>query len=163
MAAVTLSNIQKRFGDVSAVRDLNLQVRDGEFISLGSIEPQFYAELLRLTEIDPESLPKQMDRNEWPALKARFTEVFKTKTRDEWCEIMEHTDVCFAPVLSLDESPEHAQHMMLVVAVVPAAAPPTNTRRRRTTLSPPRSRRLQTQPRAGRRSRRPRRPRRSAG
>ena len=83
------------------------ETADGKYVSIGSIEPQFYAELLRLTGIDPESLPKQMDKGQWPALKARFAEVFKTKTRDEWCEIMEHTDVCFAPVLSMDEAPQH--------------------------------------------------------
>jgi alpha-methylacyl-CoA racemase len=83
------------------------ETSDGKYVSIGSIEPQFYAELLRLTGIDPETLPKQMDKREWPALKARFAEVFKTKTRDEWCELMEHTDVCFAPVLSMDEAPQH--------------------------------------------------------
>ena len=83
------------------------EAADGKYVSIGSIEPQFYAELLRLTGIDPESLPKQMDKSQWPALKERFAEVFKTKTRDEWCELMEHTDVCFAPVLSMDEAPEH--------------------------------------------------------
>ena len=83
------------------------ETADGKWVSIGSIEPQFYAELLRLTGIDPESLPKQMDKSQWPALKVRFAEVFKTKTRDEWSEIMEHTDVCFAPVLSMDEAPQH--------------------------------------------------------
>lgn len=83
------------------------ETADGKYVSIGSIEPQFYAELLRLTGIDPESLPKQMDKSQWPALKERFAEVFKTKTRDEWCELMEHTDVCFAPVLTMDEAPGH--------------------------------------------------------
>lgn len=83
------------------------ETADGKYVSIGSIEPQFYAELLRLTEIDPESLPKQMDKSAWPELKVRFAEVFKTKTRDQWCEIMEHTDVCFAPVLAMDEAPLH--------------------------------------------------------
>jgi alpha-methylacyl-CoA racemase len=83
------------------------ETADGKYVSIGSIEPQFYAELLRLTGIDPESLPKQMDKSQWPALKERFAEVFKTKTRDEWCELMEHTDVCFAPVLTMDEAPQH--------------------------------------------------------
>ena len=83
------------------------ETADGKYVSIGSIEPQFYAELLRLTGLDPETLPKQMDKRAWPALKERFAEVFKTKTRDEWCELMEHTDVCFAPVLSMDEAPQH--------------------------------------------------------
>ena len=80
---------------------------DGKWVSIGSIEPQFYAELLRLTEIDPASLPSQHDRSRWPELKERFAAVFKTKTRDEWCALMEHTDVCFAPVLTMDEAPAH--------------------------------------------------------
>ena len=83
------------------------ETADGKYVSIGSIEPQFYAELLRLTELADQELPRQMDRSEWPALKERMAEIFKAKTRQEWCEIMEHTDVCFAPVLSMDEAPEH--------------------------------------------------------
>ena len=73
------------------------ETSDGRYVSIGSIEPQFYAELLRLTGLADAELPRQMDRTEWPDLKVRFEALFKTKTRDEWCEIMEHTDVCFAP------------------------------------------------------------------
>lgn len=83
------------------------ETADGRYISIGSIEPQFYAELLRLTGLDGEELPRQMDRSAWPDLTDRFAEIFKQKTRDEWCEIMEHTDVCFAPVLAMDEAPQH--------------------------------------------------------
>jgi alpha-methylacyl-CoA racemase len=83
------------------------ETADGKYVSVGSIEPQFYAELLRLTGIDPAELPAQHDRTHWVALKERFTAVFKEKTRDEWCELMEHTDVCFAPVLTMDEAPLH--------------------------------------------------------
>ncbi len=81
---------------------------DGEYISIGSIEPQFYAELLRLTglEADPEFQP-QMNHANWPHLKSRLAEVFATKTRAEWCALMEHTDVCFAPVLTMSEAAEH--------------------------------------------------------
>src|SRR4051794_22370343 len=81
--------------------------KDGEFISLGSIEPQFYAELRRLAGLDDALYDGQMDAKNWPAMKAKMTEVFKTKTRAEWCAIMEGTDVCFAPVLSLSEAPRH--------------------------------------------------------
>ena len=80
---------------------------DGKYVSIGSIEPQFYAELLRLTGMDAEELPWQHDRSQWPALKERFAEVFRSKTRDEWCQIMEGTDVCFAPVLTMEEAPHH--------------------------------------------------------
>jgi alpha-methylacyl-CoA racemase len=81
---------------------------DGKYISVGSIEPQFYAELLRLTGLsdDPE-FANQMDRNLWPVLKGRLEVVFHQKTRDEWCSIMEHTDVCFAPVLTMSEAIAH--------------------------------------------------------
>ncbi|MEO6629422.1 MAG: CoA transferase, partial [Aquihabitans sp.] len=83
------------------------ETADGKYVSIGSIEPQFYRELLRLTGLDGEDLPYQHDQSNWPALKERFAEVFRQKTRDEWCELMEGTDVCFAPVLSLPEAPEH--------------------------------------------------------
>ncbi len=85
---------------------------DGRYISLGSIEPQFYAELLRLTglEGDPE-FAKQMDKTEWPALKERLRAVFAGKTRDEWCALMEATDVCFAPVLTMSEAAAHPHNV----------------------------------------------------
>lgn len=85
---------------------------DGEYVSIGSIEPQFYAELLRLTGLadDPE-FQRQMDQDQWPHLKERLTQVFAAKTRDEWCEIMEHTDVCFAPVLRMDEARRHPHNV----------------------------------------------------
>ena len=78
---------------------------DGKYISIGSIEPQFYAELLRLTGLtdDPE-FAQQMDKDVWPHLKTRLRQLFETKTRDEWCALMEHTDVCFAPVLTMGEA-----------------------------------------------------------
>ena len=85
---------------------------DGGYISLGSIEPQFYAELLRLTGLsDDPQFAKQMDKSQWPALKDRLREVFKGKTRDEWCALMEHTDVCFAPVLTMAEAAEHPHNI----------------------------------------------------
>lgn len=83
------------------------ETKDGKYVSIGSIEPQFYAQLLELTGLKGEALPHQMDRSGWPKLKERLTAIFKTRTRDEWCEVMEGTDVCFAPVLSLAEAPEH--------------------------------------------------------
>ncbi len=75
------------------------ETADGKYVSIGSIEPQFYAELLRLTGLEGEELPWQQDRNAWPAMKERLAGIFRTKTRDEWCELMEGSDVCFAPVL----------------------------------------------------------------
>ena len=83
------------------------ETSDGKYISLGSIEPQFYAELLEKLGLTGEDLPHQMDKSGWPALKARFETIFKTQTRDHWCALMEGTDICFAPVLSMDEAPNH--------------------------------------------------------
>ena len=85
---------------------------DGEYISIGSIEPQFYAELLELSGLGEQAdLAKQMDRAQWPAMKERVTDLFKTKSRDEWSAIMEHSDVCFAPVLSMDEATQHPHNI----------------------------------------------------
>jgi alpha-methylacyl-CoA racemase len=85
---------------------------DGNYVSIGSIEPQFYAELLRLTGLDSdEQFAKQMDRTEWPSLKSRLTELFAQRTREEWCELMETTDVCFAPVLTMSEAAEHPHNV----------------------------------------------------
>ena len=84
---------------------------DGEYISLGSIEPQFYAELLRITGLDQEGLPKQMDRSQWPKMKLKIAETIRSKTRDQWVELMEGTDVCFAPVLSPSEACAHPHNV----------------------------------------------------
>ncbi|GAC1536732.1 MAG: CaiB/BaiF CoA-transferase family protein [Acidimicrobiales bacterium] len=84
------------------------ETADGKYVSIGSIEPQFYAELLRLTGLsDDPDFGHQMDRAAWPALKERLKLVFKSRTRAQWCEVMEGTDVCFAPVLSMAEAPDH--------------------------------------------------------
>ncbi len=83
------------------------ETRDGKYISIGSIEPQFYAELLEKLELGDEDLPPQMDKAGWAGLKERFEGLFKAKTRAEWCEIMEGSDVCFAPVLSMSEVADH--------------------------------------------------------
>ncbi len=84
---------------------------DGEYVSIGSIEPQFYSILLEKLELDPAELPRQQDREQWPALKVKVASIFKTKTRDEWCETMEHTDLCFAPVLNWSEAPNHPHNV----------------------------------------------------
>ncbi len=84
---------------------------DANYISLGSIEPQFYAELIKLSGLEGEDLPAQMDRGGWGAMKERLTAIFLTKTRTEWCEIMEGTDVCFAPVLTIPEAYEHPHNV----------------------------------------------------
>ncbi|HEX2577595.1 MAG TPA: CaiB/BaiF CoA-transferase family protein [Aquihabitans sp.] len=83
------------------------ETSDGRYVSIGSIEPQFYRELLRLTGLEGAELPAQHDRSQWPAMKERLAEVFRAKTSAEWCELMEGTDVCFAPVLPMAEAPHH--------------------------------------------------------
>jgi alpha-methylacyl-CoA racemase len=85
---------------------------DGTYISIGSIEPQFYAELMELSGLGKDAdFPPQMTTDQWPAMKERVAEVFKTKSRAQWCEIMEHSDVCFAPVLSMEEATEHPHNV----------------------------------------------------
>src|SRR3954449_8385581 len=79
----------------------------GNFISIGSIEPQFYALLRDLAGLSEPDFDAQMERKAWPGLKQKLVDVFKTKTREQWCKIMEGTDVCFAPVLTMAEAPQH--------------------------------------------------------
>jgi alpha-methylacyl-CoA racemase len=83
------------------------ETSDGKYISIGAIESKFYAELIAKLGLASEDLGDQMDRSHWPKLKERFTELIKTKTREEWCAILEGTDACFAPVLSMAEAADH--------------------------------------------------------
>lgn len=83
---------------------------DGKYIALGAIEPQFYAELRQRCGIDDPLFDGQMDAARWPLLKLRLADVFRTRTRGEWCDILEGTDACFAPVLDWDEAPLHAHN-----------------------------------------------------
>ena len=115
---------------------------DGEFISLGSIEPQFYSELLRITEIDQSENPKQMDRAGWAEMKSKIGDVIKGKTRPEWEELMEGTDVCFAPVLSMDEAYEHPHNkqrntFIEIAGVMQPAPAPRFSRTPASVSSPP--------------------------
>lgn len=86
------------------------ETRDGKFVSVGAVEAKFYAILLDKLGLDPTSLPGQMDKAHWPAMRERFAALFRQKTRDEWCAIMEGTDICFAPVLSIREAADHAHN-----------------------------------------------------
>jgi alpha-methylacyl-CoA racemase len=103
------------------------ETADGRYVSIGSIEPQFYAELLRLTGLEGEELPFQHDRAKWPEMKERLAAIFRTRTRDEWCALMEGTDVCFAPVLAIPEAVEHphnvARGTFVEVAGIPQPGP----------------------------------------
>ncbi|HEV2547270.1 MAG TPA: CaiB/BaiF CoA-transferase family protein [Stellaceae bacterium] len=80
---------------------------DGKYISLASIEDKFLEEFLRRMEIDAKEMPAKMDKARWPEAKAKLARRFKSKTRDEWCRLLEGSDACFAPVLTLEEAPAH--------------------------------------------------------
>ncbi len=90
---------------------------DGNFVSIGSIEPQFYAELLKHTNLEQvyvdlgEPMPTQMDKAKWPEMKAHLEAIFVTKSRDEWSALLEGTDICFAPVLTMDEAAQHPHNV----------------------------------------------------
>ena len=84
---------------------------DGRYISIGSLEPQFYALLLEKAEITDPEFQEQLDEAAWPAKREKLIQLFKSKTRKQWCDIMEGTDVCFAPVLDLKEAPNHPHNI----------------------------------------------------
>lgn len=83
------------------------ETADGRHISIGSIEPKFYAELLERTGLKDENLPPQMDHSQWSDMKRRFAAIFRQRTLAEWCRLLEYTDVCFAPVLTPEEAAAH--------------------------------------------------------
>ncbi|MCC0054740.1 MAG: CoA transferase [Rhodobiaceae bacterium] len=87
------------------------ETKDGKFITVGAIEAKFYADLVKAMGLDIAQLPPQMDQSSWPALKVRFAEIFKTKTREEWGKAMEGYEACFAPVLDMDEALKHPQYV----------------------------------------------------
>jgi alpha-methylacyl-CoA racemase len=105
------------------------ETADGKYMAIGAIEHQFYAELLDRTGLKDEELPFQMNRDEWPSLKERFTALFMSKTRDEWQSVLEGTDACAVPVLSMTEAPTHPHNVARQTFVVrdgvtqPAPAP----------------------------------------
>ncbi len=88
------------------------KTKDGKFVSIGSIEPQFYALLLEKADLkDDPAFAVQMNKPEWAATSEKLAAVIATKTRDEWTALMEGTDVCFAPVLSMAEAPTHPHNV----------------------------------------------------
>jgi alpha-methylacyl-CoA racemase len=87
------------------------ETADGQYVAVGPMEPKFFAELLERMGLGEESLPGQYDREGWPVLRKRLSETFRSLTRAQWCERLEGTDACFAPVLSLAEAPEHPHHV----------------------------------------------------
>jgi alpha-methylacyl-CoA racemase len=104
------------------------EASDGGHVAVGAIEPQFYAELLRLMELDPTAFP-QFDQARWPEFKERFAEVFKTRTRDEWAALLEPAEACSTAVPAIAEAPSHPHNVARKVfvevdgVVQPAPAP----------------------------------------
>ncbi len=83
------------------------QTADDKYVAVGALEPQFYAALVAAIDGDAVEVPEQMDRSRWPEMRTRFAAIFRTKTREEWCTLLEGSDACIAPVLGLDEAPDH--------------------------------------------------------
>ncbi len=100
---------------------------DDKFVSVGAIELKFYELMLRTMGLDPAQEPAQMDRRHWPHSRERFAGIFRQKTRQEWCDLMEGTDICFAPVLSFSEAAQHphnrARGSFVTVDGIPQPAP----------------------------------------
>jgi len=99
--------VRKTFIGLYATDDRQHQCADGKYVTIGSMEPQFYALLRQKCGLDDPAFDQQWQQDRWPELKERVAEVFRQKTRAEWCELLEGSDVCFAPVLDLDEAPQH--------------------------------------------------------
>ncbi len=102
---------ESNFLDGAAHFYANYECADGAYVSIGPIEPQFYRQLLDRCEIDDPDFAQQWQPARWPALKAKLAALFRTRTREEWCALLEGTDVCFAPVLSMKEAPLHAHNV----------------------------------------------------
>jgi alpha-methylacyl-CoA racemase len=83
------------------------ETKDGKYVSIGAIEAKFYEELLCRLKLEKQGLPAQHERQRWPELRAVFRKTFKEKTSEEWCEVFEGSDACFAPVLSFSEARRH--------------------------------------------------------
>ncbi len=110
------------------------ETSDGKYVCVGSIEPQFYQLLVEKSGVDPNRFGTQMANDQWPDFREELSEIFRSRTRDEWCEIMEGSDVCFAPVLSVFEAPDHPhnQHRKTFVEVEGVTQPAPSPRFSRT-------------------------------
>jgi alpha-methylacyl-CoA racemase len=117
------------------------ETRDGGFVAVGAIEPQFYAALLEGLGLTGEALPAQMDRSAWPSMKARFAALFAARTRDEWEAVFDGTEACVAPVLSPLEAARHphnrARRTFVEVAGVSQPAPAPRFSRTPSEISSP--------------------------
>lgn len=116
------------------------ETADGRWVALAPLEPKFFAEFVRLTGLDPRFAERQYDRREWPAMRQAIAALMRTRTRDEWCERLEGSDACFAPVLDFDEAPRHrhAQARAAFVEVEGGIQPAPAPRFDRSVGEPPR-------------------------
>ena len=112
------------------------ETADGKYLAVGAIESQFYAALLGGLGLADEDLPHQMDREAWPLLRNRFGEIFKTRTRDQWCEIFDGTDACVAPILEFEEAASHPHNRARATFVDGVAGQPTPTAAPRLSRTP---------------------------
>lgn len=87
------------------------ETSDGEYIAIAAMEPQFYAELIEKIGLADADLPPQWDRARWPELSERLAAVFRTRTRAQWCALLEGSDTCFAPVLRMSEALTHPHNV----------------------------------------------------
>ncbi len=118
------------------------ECRDGKYVALACIEDKFLAEFLERMEIDAREMPAKLDKKRWPAAKALLAERFKTRTREEWCRLLEGSDACFAPVLSMEEAPAHPHNLargtfIEVDGIVQPGPAPRFSRTPAATPSPP--------------------------
>lgn len=133
---MSLHNALRQMGNWTDARANNLidggapfynvyETSDGRYVSIGAIEPKFFADLV--TRMELEAMPPQYDRPRWPEMKRRFEEAFKTRTQADWCELLEGSDACFAPVLTAKESAEHphnrARANMVTIGPLAVGAP----------------------------------------
>lgn len=105
------------------------ETSDGKYVSIGALEPRFFSVLADKLQLTAEERARHRDPRQWPALRERLREIFRARTRDAWCELLEGSDACFAPVLSLAEAPEHPHNVargtfVRVDDVVQSAAAP---------------------------------------
>jgi alpha-methylacyl-CoA racemase len=118
------------------------ETADGKYVAIGAIEPKFYKELLERLGLDDSLAQSQFDRSAWPQAKEKLRAIFKTKTREEWCELLEGTDSCFAPVLSMEEAPNHPHNVqrgafMVIEGIVQPAPAPRFSRTKPKVQRPP--------------------------
>jgi alpha-methylacyl-CoA racemase len=102
---------EKNFLDGAAHFYGTYECADGRYVSIGAIEPQFYAKLMQVCEITDPHFQRQWEEGEWPILRGKLAEVFRTRTRDAWCALLEGSDACFAPVMSMSEAPSHPHNL----------------------------------------------------